>query len=130
MISGIGIDVVHVRRMDHWRSVPGLLERFFHPKELAAALAKGSSASLSLAARFAAKEAFGKALGTGLKHIVLKDILVTNRHNGQPEMSLFNTAEKAMEKCGATTIHLSLTHERDNAIAMVVLETDRRQHES
>jgi holo-[acyl-carrier protein] synthase len=108
--------------MERWKKVPGLLERYFNPEELEAALAKGSSASLSLAARFAAKEAFGKALGMGLAGIVLRDIMVKNRHNGQPEIIVFGTALTAMEKNGAKRIHLSLTHERDNAIAMVVLE--------
>ena len=122
MIAGIGIDVVHVHRMEHWQKTPGLLERFFHPEELSAALANGNSAKLSLAARFAAKEAFGKALGTGLAGIVLKDIMVKNRHNGQPEIFVSGTALAALKSSGAARIHLSLTHERDNAVAMVVLE--------
>ena len=122
MITGIGVDVVHVNRMDRWRKIPGLLERYFHHEELLAVMEKGTNANLSLAARFAAKEAFGKALGTGLAGIVLKDIMVKNRHNGQPEIHVSGTALAALEQSGATRIHLSLTHERDNAIAMVVLE--------
>ncbi len=125
MIVGIGVDVVHVRRLERWQSVPGLLERFFHPDELSTSLSRGSGASLSLAARFAAKEALGKALGTGLSGIVLKDILVVNRHNGRPEMELFGTALAALRRSGADRVHLSMTHERDNAIAMVVLEAVR-----
>ena len=124
MIAGIGVDVIHVNRMTRWRKIPGLLERYFHPEELAAAMAKGNSADLSLAARFAAKEAFGKALGTGLAGIVLKDIMIKNTHNGQPVILVSGTALTALRKCGAEKIHLSLTHERDNAIAMVVLENE------
>ena len=123
MITGIGVDVVHVNRMEHWRKIPGLLERYFHPEELSAALSRGNGISLSLAARFAAKEALGKALGTGLEGIVLKDIMVKNRHNGQPEIIVSGTALNALKKSGAEKIHLSLTHEHDNAIAMVVLES-------
>jgi holo-[acyl-carrier protein] synthase len=125
MIAGVGIDVVHVHRMERWRRIPGLLERYFHPDELAEALGKGSGADLSLAARFAAKEAFGKALGTGLAGIVLKDIMVRNRHNGQPEIRVFGSAEAALKKSGARRVHISLTHERDNAIALVVLEHEK-----
>jgi holo-[acyl-carrier protein] synthase len=125
MIVGIGVDVVHVHRMERWRKTPGLLERFFHPEELSESLSKGSGADLSLAARFAAKEAFGKALGTGLTGIVLKDIMVKNRHNGQPEIKVFGSAMAALGKSGADRVHISLTHERDNAIAMVVLEAER-----
>jgi holo-[acyl-carrier protein] synthase len=122
---GIGVDVVHVHRMERWRKTPGLLERFFHHEELSESLSKGNGADLSLAARFAAKEAFGKALGTGLAGIVLKDIMVKNRHNGQPEIVVFGSALKALKKSGAGRVHISLTHERDNAIAMVVLEAYR-----
>ena len=122
MIVGIGVDVVHVHRLEKWRNTPGLLERFFHLRELDAAREKGSGANLSLAARFAAKEAFGKALGTGLAGIVLKDIMVINRHNGRPEIEVFGTALEALKQSGANKVHISLTHERDNAIAMVVLE--------
>lgn len=122
MIIGIGVDVVHVRRMEHWIEVPGLTERFFHPDELASAISRGSSMSLSLAARFAAKEAFGKALGTGLWGIRLADIRVINNHNGRPDMELYGSASKRFKESGATRIFLSLTHERDNAIAMVVME--------
>jgi holo-[acyl-carrier protein] synthase len=108
--------------MHRWVTNPALLERYFHPQELEASLAKGAGAALSLAARFAAKEAFGKALGTGLEGIVLKDIMVLNCHNGQPEIHILGTALAAFKKTGANRIHLSLTHERDNAVAMVVLE--------
>jgi len=110
--------------MERWRKTPGLLERFFHPEELGVALGKGNGANLSLAARFAAKEAFGKALGTGLSGIVLKDIMVKNRHNGQPEIFVSGTAQATLTRSGADRIHLSLTHERDNAVAMVVLEAN------
>jgi len=122
MIYGIGVDVVHAARMERWRNTPGILERFFHPHELSEALSRGKGVNLSLAARFAAKEAFGKALGTGLAGIVLKDIMVNNRHNGKPEIEVFGSALSALDKTGAAKIHLSLTHENENAIAMVILE--------
>jgi holo-[acyl-carrier protein] synthase len=124
MIRGVGIDVVNVKRLVKWMRYPGLLKRYFHPEELQTALSRGGGAALSLAARFAAKEAFGKALGTGLAGIILKDILVVNSHNGRPELRLFNSALAALEKAGASHVHVSLTHERDNAQALVVLEAD------
>jgi len=122
LITGVGIDIIQVQRMRRWRAQPGLLERYFHPEELAAALSRGGGADLSLASRFAAKEAFGKALGTGLEGIVLKDIMVINHHNGRPELQIFDTAQEALKKNGANRVHLSLTHEQDNALAIVVLE--------
>ena len=122
MITGIGVDIVNVQRMKRWRQIPGILERYFHPQELSAAYLRGSAADLSLAARFAAKEAFGKALGTGLEGIVLKDIMVVNHHNGRPEIKAFGTALSALDKSGANRVHVSLTHDHDNAVAMVVME--------
>ena len=123
MIAGVGVDLVNIRRMEKWQKVPGLPERFFDPEELSAALARGASAASSLAARFAAKEAFVKALGSGFEGIALKDIMVKNKPSGQPELILFGTAFKALENSGAKSAHISLSHERDYAIAMVVLET-------
>jgi holo-[acyl-carrier protein] synthase len=124
MIKGIGVDMVRIPRLDRWRNKPGLLERYFHPAELAAVETKGRGRGASLAARFAAKEAFGKALGTGLVGITLKDIMVTNRSGGKPDLELSGSAERALRKSGADRIHISLTHEGDYAIAMVVLEGD------
>jgi holo-[acyl-carrier protein] synthase len=108
--------------MHRWLANPALLERYFHPRELEFSFSKGAGAALSLAARFAAKEAFGKALGTGLAGIVLKDIMVVNTHNGRPEIQVSGTALSALKETGANRIHLSLTHEHENAVAMVVLE--------
>ena len=122
MIIGVGIDMVHARRMERWRGTNGLLERYFHPGELEAAISRGGGANLSLAARFAAKEAFGKALGTGLAGIVLKDIMVINNTGGKPALQVFESALTALRESGANRIHLSLTHEKDTAAAMVVLE--------
>lgn len=124
MILGIGIDIVHVSRMVHWQAYPRLLERYFHPQELVDVAKRGKSAPLSLAARFAAKEAFGKALGTGLHGLILKEIRVINNHNGNPDMELYGRAKAALEAFGGGKIHLSMTHERDNAVAMIVIEGD------
>jgi len=122
MITGIGVDAVYVKRMEKWILNQKLMEKFFHNDEVAYVTSRGKSAALSLAARFAAKEAFGKALGTGLSKITLKDIMVVNNGSGRPEIKLFNSARDAFEKTGANKAHISLTHEKDSAIAMVVLE--------
>jgi len=63
-----------------------------------------------------------KALGSGLAEIDLKDIIVINNDKGKPDIKLTGTAQKAFEKSGADRTHISLTHERENAIAMIVLE--------
>ncbi len=122
MIIGIGIDVVHVERIRRWSHIEGLYDRFFHPEELAAALPRGEVGVLSLAARFAAKEAFGKAIGSGLRHFALKEIAVLNDSNGKPFMMLTGGAEAAFKDCGGHRLVCSLSHERDNALAMVIIE--------
>ena len=122
MIIGIGVDIVHVRRMTRWRCIPGLLERYFHPDELSQANSRGSGIELSLAARFAAKEAFGKALGTGLAGIVLKDIMVLNIKDERPFLHLEGSALQAMKTAGADRAYVSLTHDGNMALASVILE--------
>ena len=122
MIKGVGIDIVQVKRMDRWLSDLKLLHRYFHPQELEYVLLRGKNAGQSLAARFAAKEAFGKALGTGFANICLKDIALTNGQSGKPEIALFGSAKEQMQRAGADIVHVSLSHERENAVAMVVLE--------
>ena len=120
MITGVGIDMVQIKRMEHWLDSSCLLERYFHPDELAASMSRNKAESL--AARFAAKEAFGKALGTGLTDIKLKDIMVNNTSGGKPEIKLFGTALNAFSLSGADKIHISLTHEKENAVAIVIME--------
>lgn len=122
MIRGIGLDVVNVARMKHWITRAGLFERFFNPAELAQVAGRGEGAILSLAARFAAKEAFGKALGTGLKGFSLRDICVVNDRDGKPLMKLGKSAEQEFLSRGGGRIFLSLTHERDYALAVVIIE--------
>lgn len=124
MIIGIGVDVVHVYRLKRWEKIPGLLQRFFHDAELAAALPRGEAGILSLAARFAAKEAFGKALGSGLHGLSLKEIAVINDQYGKPHLHLHGRALEAMEQLGGKRAFVSLSHERDNALAVVVIEGD------
>ena len=122
MIVGIGIDIVQISRMSRWRAKETLLARYFHPNELAAARRRGETFDHSLAARFAAKEALGKAFGTGMAGLRLREIEVINDSNGKPSMRLYGTSRAIFEASGGEKLFLSLTHESDNAIALVVIE--------
>ncbi len=122
MILGVGIDVVHVDRIRRWSHIDGLYERFFHPEELAIALPRGEVGILSLAARFAAKEAFGKAIGSGIRYFALRDIAVLNDSSGKPFMLLTGGAETAFKDFGGQRLVCSLSHERDKALAVVIIE--------
>lgn len=124
MIYGIGADIVEVPR------VAALLGRYgerFAARVLAPsewpAFRTSACPQIYLAARFAAKEAFAKALGTGLRHPVsLSRIGVTNDALGKPNLVLEPEIERLLEARGIRARHLTLTHERSVACAFVVLE--------
>lgn len=125
MILGIGVDIIDATRFTRWLDDPYLLGRYFRPEEIVAVQEKGAGARQSLAARFAAKEAFGKALGTGLQGFSLKDVEVASSRNGKPELFLHGPALSLVEGRAApddARVHLSLSHDGDLAVAMVVLE--------
>ncbi len=122
MIYGIGTDIVKVDRFNKWIENEKLCDRFFNEKELS--LNKDSVVKCEhYASRFAAKEAFSKALGTGLKGFNLKEVFVTKDENGKPLLNFAGDAKKLLqEKCGNCNVHLSLSHEKEFAVAFVVIE--------
>lgn len=124
MIFGLGIDVVEIDRIK--RSLERFGERFpqkiLTPQEQRAMARPGMSPA-SLAARFAAKEAAVKALGTGFAHgITLQDVEVRTLPSGQPEIHFHGAALEYCRLRNIVRAHLSLTHGRDTAAAVVVLE--------
>jgi holo-[acyl-carrier protein] synthase len=123
MIFGIGTDIVQVSRMNKWVENPEIIKRFFNPVEI---MEKGSDSTKNqhYAARFAAKEAFSKALGTGITGFSLRDVYITNDKSGKPILNVKNSAADVLrEKCGKCKIHISLSHEKEYATAFVVIET-------
>jgi holo-[acyl-carrier protein] synthase len=122
MIIGTGIDIVKNERFEKWLLDDKLLERFFHPAEVEYSKSQKASASQHLGARFAAKEAFVKALGTGFDGIILKDIYVCNEPSGKPVLKLEKTAAEKLRISGANSVHLSISHEKEYTVAMVTLE--------
>ncbi len=122
MISGIGIDLVEIQRIKNWLANDRLLSRFFHPQEIEDVRRRGARAADSLAARFAAKEAFGKALGTGLIGFSLRNVRVAASASGKPELVLYDDALEAFLKGGEGRLHLSLSHDGGIAAAVVAIE--------
>lgn len=120
MIVGIGTDLVENRRLSPWLAQEGLLRKYFGEQEVVDVRSSAHPAA-SLAARFAAKEAFGKALGTGLRGLSLKDIEIHRDELGRPHLRLRGSALRALESRGAR-VHLSLSHEAEYSLAFVVLE--------
>jgi holo-[acyl-carrier protein] synthase len=122
VIRGIGVDVVAVDRMRRWLEDGSLLTRYFAEQERDAIYQRRDGAALSLAARFAAKEAYAKALGTGFRGFGLRDVWVVNDALGKPELHVSGAAARALSRIGGRHLWLSLTHEQQHAIAMVVIE--------
>lgn len=121
MIVGIGVDLVQVERLRRALARrPALRQRLFAPAELERARGPGEMASL--AARFAAKEAVRKAIGVAAGRTSWRDAQVIGGRGTPPQLELSGRLLEAARELGAHSWHLSLTHEREYAVAMVVIE--------
>lgn len=128
MIIGIGTDLVEIKRIEDLisRHKDRFMARVFTPVEIATALALSRPAA-SFAKRFAAKEAFVKALGTGFSQgILLTEVEVYNEATGQPRLRLYGTAQRILhhrlEGYHKEILHLSLSDTQTQALAFVVIE--------
>jgi len=126
VIVSIGIDIIEVERVKKvLLRTPRFAERVFTPSERAYCDARGSLqiAAKHYAARFAAKEAALKALGTGWSGgIGWQDVEIISKDIGAPAVKLYNIAHELFERSGATVAHLSLSHTAEHAIAQVIFE--------
>lgn len=123
-IAGLGTDLVRISRFQAFVDAGNmaLLERLFTAGERDYALAKKSAAA-HLAARFAAKEAFLKALGLGLRDgLAWQDMEVVRDALGKPSLRLLGRAAEIYSERRLTALHLSYSHEGDYATATVILE--------
>jgi holo-[acyl-carrier protein] synthase len=124
MIYGIGIDLVNISRMEQVirRWGERFVARVFTPNEAEMCRRRKSPAS-AFALRFAAKEAFSKAVGLGMrKGIHWRGIEVFNHPSGKPHLRLHGMPSEICREKHITGIHLSLSDEGDYAAAMVILE--------
>ncbi len=127
MIIGSGIDLTEIGRIQQSVDRFGnrFLDRVYTGAEKAYCLRKRKSAE-SLAARFAAKEAGAKALGTGISHgVSWLEIEVVREPSGRPTIRFHGRAAEIAAHLGVTHAALSLTHTADLAMASVVLEDGR-----
>lgn len=125
MIYGTGIDIVDITRFERFveENNRPLFERLFTTAEMEYCTARKRSAQ-HFALRFAAKEAFLKALGTGLRDgLSWRHIEVVHDHYGKPELKLSGEAEHLFTTNGLKRCFLSLSHDGDCAIASVILES-------
>ena len=116
-ITAIGVDIIEIARIkqavSRWQD--SFLNRIYTDTELS----ETRNVS-SLAARFAAKEAVMKALGTGFRGIGWKEIEINSADGGAPSIRLYGRAWVKSQELGLTRFKVSLTHSRKSAIAMVV----------
>lgn len=123
MIFGTGIDLIEVGRIKKQvEKGKRFSKRIFTQKEIEYCEQKRNRAQ-NYAARFAAKEAFLKAIGTGWRNgMKFKDIEIVNNELGKPEIVLYGRAKSFAEENGLKNIQVSLSHLKDLAGAMVVIE--------
>ncbi len=124
IILGLGTDIVSVVRIDHLVQRHGqrFLNRCFSPDEIQWADSRGLGRSASLAGRWAAKEAFLKALGRSVKHIPYGDIEVVRSPEGPVSLKLHRRAAEEAAALGSFGGILSISHEKEFAIATVLIQ--------
>ena len=125
MVLGLGTDLIETRRVQESIERYGerFLERIFTEGEIAYCMRKRKNAAESFAARFAAKEAGAKALGTGISRgVSWKEFEVRREASGRPTLHLSGRAAELAEAMGVRRVQLSLTHSRELALAVVVAE--------
>lgn len=124
MIIGIGIDIIKVERIKiAMTRTAGFEETVFAPEEIEYCQSKARAAE-HFAARFAAKEAIMKALGTGWSGgIRFRDIVVMNHENGRPYVEIREPTRSLIPDLPNMKIWISLSHDTDTAVAHAVLES-------
>jgi len=125
VIVSIGTDIIEVYRIrETIERTPRFLERVYTSAEREYCEAKGAASAQSYAARFAAKEAFLKAIKTGWRgEITWHNIEVLVDEDGAPSLLITGEAKEILDRLGADRVHLSLSHTNEHATAQVVLET-------
>jgi len=129
MIIGIGTDIADISRLatSLERTGEAFLKHVYAPEEMAGCPQKEGPRRLEfLAGRWAAKEAFAKALGTGITgECLMREIVVLNCEGGQPRIQLKGKTAVTAAKRHVSTIHVSISHEKQLAVATVLLEGER-----
>ena len=131
MIYGVGTDIVSIERIQEIlnKNRDGFINRVLTEHERALFTNKADSAAFC-AKRFAAKEAFSKALGTGIGRVVsFQDLTVRNNENGKPYFMPSEKLRLYLQEKGIKQGHLSISDESLNALAFVILEFEARTSE-
>lgn len=125
MILGIGSDIIHIPRVARAILNERFLQRVYTVRERAYAESRGKGGTASLAARFAGKEAVLKAFGTGLRDGTMQDVEILPDVLGAPKVHLGGYFAVRAAEMGVTNVWITLSHERDYALAYCILEGQR-----
>ena len=122
-IFGAGIDLIEISRISKSIKNKNFIDRIYSKSEIQQARFLKNKSSF-FAKRFAAKEAFSKAIGTGITEgISFKEISVVNNIKGKPTIKLSGkTKSVLLKKIKKARVHLSLSDEKNHAVAMVIIE--------
>jgi len=122
MILGVGIDITQIEKISKSIENDAFQRKTFTPDEIRSCNEIKNRAEC-FAGKFAAKEAFMKALGLGIRQgIWFSQIEIINDETGKPYIQLSDEAQKQYLASGANKIHVSLTHSAGVAVAVVILE--------
>jgi holo-[acyl-carrier protein] synthase len=122
MIAGIGIDLIEIEKIAVSIGSESYLRKVFTEAEIKECRSVSNSAE-RFAGKFAAKEAFMKAIGRGIRQGVwFTQIEVLNEESGAPYIRVNSDIETCLNELGVKTIHVSVTHTRSTAAAVVILE--------
>ncbi len=122
MIAGIGIDLIEVEKIAASIGSEVYLRKVFTEAEIEECRSVSNSAE-RFAGKFAAKEAFMKAVGKGIRQGAwFTQIEVLNEESGAPYVRVNGEMESSMKELGVKTIHVSVTHTKSTAAAVVILE--------
>lgn len=118
---GIGTDIITIERVEKSIKRESFLKKVYGEKELSMFVTENKIKVDSLAANFAAKEAFSKALGTGIRGFNLNEVEILRDNLGKPYFEFSGKAKEIVEN-NNLICHVSLSHEKDKAIAFVILK--------
>lgn len=120
---GIGVDICSVSKIEKLISQnPKFISKYYSASEQLYLKKKNNVKWQSAAAMFAAKEAFLKALGVGLGACNICDISLEHQDNGKPFIILHGKAKELLDARLSKAIHVSISHEKDIAIAFLIIE--------
>ena len=121
MIIGIGTDIIEIERVERAVSREHFKNKVYTNNEQIYSESRGKQSAASYAARFAAKEAFFKAIGTGI-FSDLTDVEIVNDSNGKPEIFLHGKVKSFADNLGVKNIFLSMSHSKNYAVANVLID--------